>query len=252
MAGLYRRVPRPIRRRVALMLRALGGRMRSVGGTLYVRYEWAVDAPSRPPVVPTTSGARPVWVEVGASQGGSLNEAPADAIVYAFEPNTLLLPDLLRARPGVTVVAAAVTNTDGMATFHFASDPAAGSLRPIDAPYVERFLAAEAYEETHASPVPTVRLDTFMRASGLDRIDFLSVDAQGADLSVLESLGDRITDIRRIRVEAYLPGGSQYVNADNARDTVVAYLVERGFTLVNEHPIVFGTYVDLIFENTRA
>lgn len=252
MAGLYRRVPRPIRRRVALLLRSLGARMRSVGGTLYVRYEWAVDAPARHAATPVPTNSRPVWVEVGASQGGSLNEAPADAIVYAFEPNTLLLPDLMRARSGVIVVAAAVTSTDGMATFHFASDPAAGSLRPIDAPYVERFLAAEAYEETHASPVPTVRLDTFMRASGLDRIDFLSVDAQGADLSVLESLGDRITDVQRIRVEAYLPGGSQYVDADNDRDTVIAYLSDRGFTLVEEHPIVFDTYVDLLFENTRA
>lgn len=227
--------------------------MRSTGGTLYNRYEWAVEQPApgeTSGVIP--SGDRPIWVEVGASQGGSLYEAPPNARVYAFEPNTLLLADLHRARPDATVIAAAVTGHDGMATFHFASDPAAGSLRPIDSTYVRQFLAADAYHETQASPVPTVRLDTFMQSVGLNRIDFLSVDAQGADLSVLQSLGDRLRDVRRIRVEAYLPGGSQYVDADNDREGIVQYLTARGFALVDEHPIVFNTYVDLLFENSRA
>lgn len=100
---------------------------------------------------------------------------------------------------------------------------------------------------TRETFVSTVRLDTFMAAAHLDRIDMLVVDAQGSDLSVLRSLGSRLADVRQIEVEAFLPGKAQYVGAENSREAVITYLTTHGFMLVAEYPIVQGTQVDLVF-----
>lgn len=95
--------------------------------------------------------------------------------------------------------------------------------------------------------VPTLRLDEFMEAAGLEVIDVLVSDTQGYGLEVLRSLGTRIDDVRRIEVEAWVDGREQYIGAMNSRDAVVDYLTRHGFELEEAHGIARGAALDLVF-----
>lgn len=244
---MYQRLPKSIRAMIARLLFTTGGKLQRVGGNLRSRYSWAMDGTSQSSEPRETRSDGLVWVEVGACRGGSLRAAPEGSLVYAFEPNVALLADLIHGYPEASVIPAAVGERNGLAPFHFTDDAATGSLRAIDHTYVTGLLGADAYQETSTGLVPMIRLDTFMDTVPLSRIDVLVVDAQGADLAVLKSLGGRLADVGRIQVEAYLPGGSQYIGADNDRDAIVSFLTSNHFTLVSEKDIAFGTYVDLTF-----
>lgn len=193
-----------------------------------------------------------IWVEVGANRGGSLARAPRDARVYAFEPNHQLLREILTIRPDALVIPAAVGESNGVQTLHLTSFDAASSFLPIDDSQMVELPVEDRFVQVGDIPVPVVRLDSFMEAVGLDRIDTLVSDTQGYDLSVLRSLGDRIRDIGRIEVEASIPGREQYVGADNQRDAVVTYVEAFGFTLVAEYEIAHGAAVDLVFKQVSA
>jgi hypothetical protein len=95
-------------------------------------------------------------------------------------------------------------------------------------------------------PVPTMRLDTFLSAAGVARVDFLKVDAQGTDLQVVRSLGARIRDVQRIQVEAAKPGHRQYAGAAD-RNEILAFLTANGFRLVLEEEQSHGQEVNLTF-----
>jgi len=195
----------------------------------------------------TDDGAGMIWVEVGANRGGSLARAPQGARIFAFEPNLQLIADLQRARPDATVIGAAAAEANGVQPFHLASFDAASSFLAVDERSIAALPPEEQFRHEAEVLVPTVRLDAFMAAAGLDRIDVLVSDAQGYDLEVLRSLGTRIADVQRIEVEASVEGRDQYVGAANSRSAVVEHLTGHGFVLVEEHVIARGAAVDLVF-----
>ena len=65
-----------------------------------------------------------------------------------------------------------------------------------------------------------IRLDTFMAERGIDTIDLLEVDAQGEDLRVVQSLGDRIGDVRRIQIEVNIHSAPLYANSFRLADAL--------------------------------
>jgi hypothetical protein len=98
--------------------------------------------------------------------------------------------------------------------------------------------------------VPTVRLDTFLRLSGIPRVDFLKIDAQGHDLEVLKSLGDRIQDVVELKVEACAVSRSLYQQAHNQSEEITAFLQSRGFSLVESQPESLGQERNLVFRRS--
>ena len=50
------------------------------------------------------------------------------------------------------------------------------------------WIGGDLLQEEREILVPTTRLDTFMQDNGIASVEFLKIDAQGADFSVIRSL----------------------------------------------------------------
>ncbi len=93
---------------------------------------------------------------------------------------------------------------------------------------------------------PTVRLDTFMHFMNIQSVDYLKVDAQGNDLSVVRSAGDRIKDIKKVRMEVQVTDLPVYEGA-GTKDEMLAYMAENGFQLVEAEQQSHGQEQNLLF-----
>jgi hypothetical protein len=76
--------------------------------------------------------------------------------------------------------------------------------------------------------VDIVRLDTFMEQQGISTIDILEIDAQGEDLRVVESLGSRIVDVKKVQIEVNISGVPLYRNSFTM-DEAVGFFARHGF-----------------------
>jgi FkbM family methyltransferase len=98
----------------------------------------------------------------------------------------------------VNINCAAVADVNGEAEFTVSSDNAYSSLR-----YSSRFSVARIVK------VPVVTLDSYATELGLQHIDFLKVDAEGAEMRVLEGADGLLSNQQRspktIMLELYGP-----------------------------------------------
>jgi FkbM family methyltransferase len=85
--------------------------------------------------------------------------------------------------------------------------------------------------ETKEIIVKSIRMDNFMTAHGIDKIDFLKIDVEGAGFEVLESFGTRITDVNAIHIEAEHIN-NMYNNKIFLFDSISDLLVKNGFDLI--------------------
>jgi FkbM family methyltransferase len=174
------------------------------------------------------------WIDVGAHQGQStLGQAlhnPA-LTVYAFEPNSTLAQELTGVAPNYVVIPAAVSHQDGTSPFYLNQEDAASSLLPFNEPARQAWAGGEQLQVTATTSVPTVRLDTFLQQRQIDQVHYLKIDAQGADLDVVRSLGDRLADCHRIQLEVAVTEEQLYTGAAT-RQEVMDYLTQRDFVLI--------------------
>jgi FkbM family methyltransferase len=124
----------------------------------------------------------------------------------------------------------AVGEHEGMAAFHINNFDAASSLLPIDEIARSTWKDGHLRHEERVIHVPTIRFDSFMRREGVERVEFLKIDVQGADFAVLRSAGERLADIDRIQLEVAVTPSQLYVGA-TGKTTIVEYLAPRGFHL---------------------
>ena len=99
-----------------------------------------------------------------------------------------------------------------------------------------------------AVTINTIRIDTFLRLANLTTVDYLKIDAQGMELQVLESAGDRLRDIHRICVECYV-ANPLYRDCPTKED-VLAFFENQNFTLIDVLTQGGGIEENLTFENT--
>jgi FkbM family methyltransferase len=85
------------------------------------------------------------------------------------------------------------------------------------------------FEIDQIKKIKCVRLDTIL-SNIKHEFDFLKVDAQGGDLSVIKSLGKYIDDIVAIHLEAYSVSMYEDIPLFNE---INQYLVEKGFYNTN-------------------
>ena len=143
-------------------------------------------------------------------------------MVYAFEPDVSIASHRYSLLPNFIVLPMAVTETDGFREFHINSNPRTSSLLPLDEVGLKKWRGADGLRTVRRSVVPTVRLDTFMDALGIKSVDYLKIDAQGHDLEVVRSLGDRFCDVSEIRLEACAADHPMYAGAHNGVEEVLA------------------------------
>lgn len=194
---------------------------------------------------------RGVWLDVGAFRGehtyGYALSNPS-LQVFAFEPNLRLAAKLFGALPNIIVVPMAVSETDGCAEFNITEHPESSSLLPIDSDNARQWVGDKEIRPVAKTVVPTIRLDTFLNTAGIQTVDYLKIDAQGSDLAVVKSLGDRLKDLRKIYLEVSVTPHPVY-RGEAGKSEVIEFLQRRGFELVAAEPQSEGQEENLTFTN---
>ena len=89
-------------------------------------------------------------------------------------------------------------------------------------------------------------MDTVLELFDLDSVDFLKVDAQGADLAVVRSAGDGRSSIARIKLEVAVAEFCVYEGA-TTKPEVLEFMEGRGFSLVDAQRQTYDQEENLLF-----
>ena len=192
---------------------------------------------------------RGTWFDVGAHLGETSfakAEANADLQVIAFEPNVALANQTFQRLPNFQVLPIAIGEQTGLATFHLNAFAAASSMLPMDESARKEWIGGEVLAQDSQITVPVMRLDAVMNWLGIKRVDFLKIDAQGGDFAVVKSLGERLRDVRKIKLEVTTKPQQLYVGAAT-KSEIVAFLCEHGFVLISEQSQTHGQEENLVF-----
>lgn len=195
----------------------------------------------------------PVLLDVGSRHGLEAIEftrAFPRSRIYCFEPNPEAFTDLeanVSAFSQITPVQAAVSGQDGPVEFH-----AIDAKRTLT-PHVDGNLGASSlYEPISEYPheiyatkkivVESIRFDTFLRANGVERVDAIWMDVQGAELAALQTLPDEMYAALSV-LQVELQNKEMYFGAAKAEETI-NFLRSKGMKLVTEKKNDwFGDYI---------
>jgi FkbM family methyltransferase len=182
------------------------------------------------------SGPPEIWIDVGAHLGETTLEAATrnpGLLVFAFEPNWDLARQIMDKAANFVVLPMAVSDTDGIANFFINAETGSHSLMHLNHENVEVWNnGAVDFSVTAEVPTPTIRIDTFMRLAKLQRIDFLKVDAEGSDLQVIQSAGERLKDIRKIKAEVEVLERLTY-SGSHTKSEMIEFMQSKGFALTD-------------------
>ncbi len=169
-------------------------------------------------------------VDIGAQIGIFTTyaaRAAARGRVISFEPhpdNFRLLDQnrLQNAFDHVAVLNRAVAATAGRHEFFASAFNTGGhSLYP-------RAAGASRFE------VETVRLEDVLDERGIDAVDYLKIDCEGAEVEILHGMGDAmLRRIRRIVMEVH-------ADIDTTRDGLAGWLRDRGFHVETDGAMVYA------------
>lgn len=189
-------------------------------------------------------------IDAGANRGSF-----TDAFLRLHRPQRVVLveaiPELaenLRARyagdPRISVVAAALSDRSGDAQFEINRSEASSSLLPIDPRNSEWF--ARDLSVARSIQVPTITLPELMGREGLQTVDLLKLDLQGAERLVLTGAAEVLDRVQVIYTEIFFEqlyaGAWLFWNMNE-------FLSHRGFKLCGLSNIVHASDGDLVQAN---
>jgi FkbM family methyltransferase len=166
-----------------------------------------------------------VFIEIGANIGYytllAAANAPRSATIHAFEPNPTVFLHLQRNLsvnhfPNVHPVEAVVSDADTTVDLHIPSDPTARTNASV---------VADFWESDTRIPVRSWRLDTYCREQGLQTIDLLKIDAEGAEALVLRGLGDLLQEWQPDIICEVLPAFAEGIESALAGTTYRRYAI---------------------------
>lgn len=200
------------------------------------------------------------FVQVGAFTGDDALIAACRRFghhLYMFEPNPRRAAELARkteGAPTIHVIAKAVSNRNGTATFHIACYDDCSSLQSFDAAantaWVHRWHPYRHFEMVDDIEVEVIRLDTFFEQNGIALVERLEVDAQGEDLRVVESLGARMADVKKIQIEVNLHRSPLYSDSFT-REQAVEFFAAQGFERHVSWKQSMNREENIVFRNRR-
>ncbi|KNC48619.1 uncharacterized protein AMSG_00396 [Thecamonas trahens ATCC 50062] len=221
----------------------------------------AVAVPVGVPIDPRTMQFRlpkttkRVWFDVGAHRDAMYTlpfaKEQEDLLVFAFEPLYRMWAELAitHAHPRVVALPAAVAPDGGVATFHMAGTDQCSSLKPVDPETDIYDWPGGCTEVTHAYQVPVLSLQEVLDALPLPTVQFVKIDAQGADFDVLLSAGPALAEkVENVVVEVQT-NVPLYAGAKNETD-FVDYMADAGFDLV-KRALQGPNELNLLFHNAK-
>jgi FkbM family methyltransferase len=169
---------------------------------------------------PVTDG---VFVEVGAYDGvaGSNTKFFEDVLGYSgllIEPMTEFVDTIRARRPRANLFPVAIHPTQSSVTF-LGENAAAGIAETMSDAHKRLWFPTGGMART----VPAFRLGDICGASGIAHIDFLSIDVEGGELLVLESMDWGAVDVFVVVIEL----DETHPEKDTACRTI---LQQAGFT----------------------
>ena len=194
-----------------------------------------------------------IVLDVGANNGEStwhFLEDP-DVELFAFEPNPVLYTDLCKkaeTNSRYHPVKYAVGEEEGQSVFRLAgpidhvnplnhqqgiSNYGCSSLLPFSDSVKQEWPERSDFQEFAQVSVLTVRLDTFMEQLHLEEIDYLHIDAQGMDLSVMRSLGTYLPKVKRGVLEAPINDKKKIYQGSHTCDEAILFLLNNGFRITD-------------------
>ena len=177
------------------------------------------------------------------------------ARIFAFECNPQTLPicrEAIKDSSAITLCPYAVNSYDGECTFYPIDptrtrttwkdgNPGASSLFKANGMY-----PAEFYVQNEIR-VPCRRIDSVLKDHGIERVDLISMDLQGAELIALESLGSYLESVHSIHTEVT---HREMYQGQNMFPEINEYLKARDFSNVSS--IIGGWQQDVIYRNNRS
>ena len=194
-------------------------------------------------------GLSGIWIDVGAHLGEKTFHFALEnpkLMVYAFEPNIEVALKRMGLLPNFVVIPMAVSEQDGCVDFYVNTYDQCSSILPIDPNVARNWIENTDLAVQNRICVPTIRLDTFLDLLKIPKIDYLKIDAQGADFSVIKSAGQRLQDIQKITFEVQTTNIPLYIGASR-KDETVTYLEKSGFTFLNRETVTKDKEEDLTF-----
>ena len=123
----------------------------------------------------------------------------------------------------------AVSDTIGRSQLYVTRNPMCSSLYPPNEPYLNRFMGLlDLVATDYTVDLETTTLNAFCQAEGIEAIDFLQIDVQGADLNVLKGASDLLKTTLAIQIEVEF---SPLYQGQPLFADVDTYLRSRDFTL---------------------
>lgn len=180
-------------------------------------------------------GSNPIILEIGAHVGSDTVEMATllpNGKIYAFEP----VPDIFtrlkfktKKFNNIELIQAAVSdnNDDKTAEIYLSdsSDCSSSLLKPKD--HIKYFKDVSFLEKTIS--INTIFLSSWLDEKKISNIDLIWIDAQGMELKIFKSLGDKIKNIKCIFTEVSL---KEFYEESASYDEVKSYLKNYGFKLV--------------------
>jgi FkbM family methyltransferase len=177
--------------------------------------------------------------------------------LYMFEPNPKRVAELeakCAGAPNIHVIAKAVSNRNGTATFHIAGYDDCSSLLNFDASantaWVHPWHPYKRFEMVDSFEVEVIRLDTFFEQNGIGKVERMEIDAQGEDLRVVESLGERIADVKQIQIEVNIHASPLYSDSFT-KEQAVEFFSAHGFARYISWKQSINREENIIFRNRR-
>lgn len=124
----------------------------------------------------------------------------------------------------------AISSSVGNSTLYVTQSADCSSLYPPNEPYVERLYGyKDSLKVDLTVEIETTNLDTFCREEGIEEVDFIQVDVQGAELDVLRG-ASQILENSLLGVQVEVEFSPLYANQPLFADVDV-YLRNYDFTL---------------------
>jgi FkbM family methyltransferase len=169
-------------------------------------------------------------IDVGANAGvyafSAANKVGTEGLVLAIEPFSECVSYLketcrINNLNQVKVIAAAASDRNGKAKLKLSS---ASELNEI---LTEESSINESYEE-----VECVTLDSLVDIEGLERIDFLKMDAEGHEIQVLKGSENSLSKFSPVIMY------ENFANAQSNNLPVADFLIARGYQLFRYQPFL--------------
>jgi len=186
-----------------------------------------------------------IFVDVGAHDGVSYNntfyfEQANGWNGINIEANPDIYSLLVKNRPSCINLSCAVANTEGTAEFYKnkgGTEMLSGLVQQYHPLHTERLKRETETSDssTEIIQVPTKRLASIFDEHMIHHVHYLSIDVEGAEYDVIQSI-----DFDKVKIDVI---GYETNYKDTGSNAILQYLESKGYVLIQENNTSLDTFV---------